>query len=60
MTTNVLRTTSQSAEWIRGKTFGTFNELERAIRNYIRFYNHHRLHSGIDYHTPAEYKRLYR
>ncbi len=25
---------------------------------YIRFYNHHRLHSGIDYHTPEEYERL--
>ena len=51
---------SMKAEWIRGKTFKTFTELEVAVRQYIRFYNHHRLHSGIDYHTPAEYERLYR
>jgi transposase InsO family protein len=28
------------------------------LKAYIRFYNHHRLHSGIDYHTPEEYERL--
>lgn len=51
---------SMKAEWIRGKTFNNFTELNTAVRNYIRFYNHHRLHSGIDYRTPAEYERLYR
>lgn len=45
-------------EWIRGRTFATFAELEAALTVYIRFYNHHRLHSGIDYHTPEEYERL--
>ena len=45
-------------EWIRGRTFATFGELEAALTAYIRFYNHHRLHSGIDYHTPEEYERL--
>jgi len=45
-------------EWIRGRTFATFGELEAALTTYIRFYNHHRLHSGIDYHTPEEYERL--
>jgi transposase-like protein len=33
-------------------------ELNAALTTYIRFYNHHRLHSGIDYHTPEEYERL--
>ncbi len=33
-------------------------ELEAALTAYIRFYNHHRLHSGIDYHTPEEYERV--
>lgn len=47
------------AEWIRGKIFNNFTELNTAVRNYIRFYNHHRLHSGIDYRTPVEYERLY-
>ena len=43
-------------EWIRGRTFATFAELEAALTAYIHFYNHHRLHSGIDYHTPEEYE----
>ena len=45
-------------EWIRGRTFGTFAALEAALTAYIRFYNHHRLHSGIDYHTAKEYERV--
>jgi transposase InsO family protein len=45
-------------EWIRGRTFATFAELDGALTAYLRFYNHHRLHSGIDYHTPAEYERV--
>lgn len=45
-------------EWIRGRTFASFAELEAALTAYIRFYNHHRLHSGIDYHTPVEYEGL--
>ena len=32
--------------------------LEAALTAYIRFYNHYRLYSGIDYHTPEEYERL--
>ena len=32
-------------EWIRGRTFATFVELEAALKTYIRFYNHH--HASI-------------
>lgn len=49
---------TMKTEWIRGRTFTTFGELEAALKLYIRFYNHHRLHSGIDYHTPEEYEGL--
>ncbi|MGH9556697.1 MAG: IS3 family transposase [Terriglobales bacterium] len=45
-------------EWIRGRTFESFAELEAALTAYIRFYDHRRLHSGIDYHSPAEYERV--
>lgn len=45
-------------EWIRGRTFATFAELEVALKAYIRLYNHQRLHSSIGYHTPKEYERL--
>ena len=49
---------TMKTEWIRGRTFTTFGELEAALSAYIRFYNHHRLHSSIDYHTPEAYERL--
>lgn len=49
---------TMKAEWIRGRTFATLGELEAALRAYIYFYNHRRLRSGIDYHTPEEYERL--
>jgi len=45
-------------EWIRGRTFAIFAELEAALTAYIRFFNHCRLHSGIDYPTPEEYERV--
>lgn len=49
---------TMKTEWIRGRTFASVAELEAALTAYIRFYNHHRLHSGIDYHTPEEYEGL--
>ena len=49
---------TMKTEWIRGRTFATFAALEAALTAYIRFYNHHRLHSGIDYRTPEEYERV--
>lgn len=48
---------SMKAEWIRGRSFQSFEELESSLRKYIHFYNHYRLHSGIDYHTPLEYEK---
>ena len=49
---------TMKTEWIRGRTFATFAELEAALTAYIRFFNHCRLHSGIDYRTPEEYERV--
>ena len=49
---------TMKTEWIRGRTFASFADLEAALKTYIRFYNYHRLHSGIDYHTPEEYEGL--
>ena len=48
---------TMKAEWIRGKSFQSFEELKSLLRVYIRFYNGYRLHSGIDYNTPVEYER---
>jgi len=49
---------TMKTDWIRGRTFATFAELEAALTASIRFYNHHRPYSGIDYHTPEEYERV--
>ena len=48
---------SMKAEWIRGRSFESYEHLESALKTYMRFYNRYRLHSGIDYHTPVEYEK---
>jgi putative transposase len=50
---------SLKAELIRGERFETEGQLRGALSGYInRFYNHRRMHSGIGYHTPAEFERI--
>ena len=44
-------------EWLYGCSFGTDAELRRALRAYIAFYNQRRLHSALDYRSPATYER---
>ena len=38
-------------------TFDSDHALHTAIRNYVDFYNHQRLHSALGYHPPARYER---
>lgn len=50
---------SMKVELIRGRTFNCEQELRFSLNSYInQFYNHKRLHSGIGYHSPAEYEQL--
>jgi hypothetical protein len=50
---------SMKAELIRGNLFNNVLELRYAVGNYInKYYNAKRLHSGIDYCSPIEYKTL--
>lgn len=50
---------SLKAELIRGRTFKTVQELRYALNSYInQFYNHQRLHSGLNYNTPVEYEQM--
>lgn len=50
---------SLKAELIRGRKFSTEYELRYALASYInQFYNHKRLHSGIDYHPPAVFEKM--
>jgi len=39
------------------QTFTSDRDLQTAIRSYVDFYNHQRLHSALDYRTPADYER---
>lgn len=49
---------SLKAELIRGRTYKTVQELRYALNSYInQFYNHQRLHSGINYSTSVEYEQ---
>jgi putative transposase len=48
---------SLKTERLYGCSFGTDAELRRALRAYIAFYNQRRLHSALNYRSPADYER---
>ena len=48
---------SLKTERLYGCNFATEPELRSALRTYIAFYNQRRLHSALDYRSPADYER---
>lgn len=48
---------SLKADVIHGRQFGTVHELRQQLRRYVRYYNHQRLHSALDYNSPVDYER---
>jgi transposase InsO family protein len=48
---------SLKTERLYGCNFATEAELRSALRTYIAFYNQRRLHSALDYRSPADYER---
>jgi transposase InsO family protein len=48
---------SLKAEATHGRTFRTVAELRQRVRRYVRYYNHQRLHSSLDYQSPVDYER---
>jgi transposase InsO family protein len=48
---------SMKAECLYGQTFETDAQLRRTLHSYIGFYNHQRLHSSLNYLSPAAFER---
>ena len=47
---------SMKADVIHGNTFSEDNQLLSVLRSYFPFYNHSRMHSSLNYVSPATYE----
>jgi transposase InsO family protein len=43
----------------RGRNWDGLREVERETAEWVRWYNHERIHSSIDYMTPIEREVVY-
>ena len=48
---------SLKADVIHGRSFHAITDLRHLLRRYVRYYNHRRLHSALDYQSPVDYER---
>ena len=44
---------------VRGKNWAGLRDVERETAEWVRWYNHERIHSSIDYMTPIEREVVY-
>jgi putative transposase len=49
---------SLKAEVIHGERFGNVGELRTELRRYVRYYNHRRIHSALQYQSPVDYEQV--
>src|SRR5690606_28481582 len=47
---------SMKSDMYHQNSFDTDLALKKAIRSYVHFYNHQRLHSALGYRSPATYE----
>ena len=47
---------SLKAELVSRARWSTHDEAEAAVADYLRFYNHQRLHSSLGYRSPVQYE----
>jgi putative transposase len=48
---------SLKADVIHGRSFATVTVLRQQLRQYVRYYNHYRLHSALGYQSPVDYEQ---
>ncbi len=51
---------SLKVEWLDGQRFATIREAKDAVLDWLRWYDRSRMHSTLDYSSPAEYEQRWR
>ena len=50
---------SLKVEWLDGQRFATLREAKDAVLEWLRWYDRSRMHSTLNYSTPAEYDQCW-